>query len=666
MALGAALLVVACSEAPRTEQPAESAAAPSEADAGARGPHDSLSGLKLSDEDDSVLSVRVMSVPKNSWYAGLATPGKPISIPFQARRQILVQVRDGLPVEEVQALLDKHNVEPIRVLPQIGLVVVQLRGAQAQQAAASVQSVAEIDDLDLFKAVEALSLDSRVDAAAPNTVLSTLQIRSAVQAADSHNPAATAAAGERQDWGMQDAHIAEIWPRLPAQSYVGVIDVGFATHQDLDLKKGLQIDIPEADHGNHVAGILCARHNNIGVRGVLKNCTVVYSTAEAILDNSGQIEGRDEFAWLAFFSDYVATVLSFIDNNPDIKVINLSLGYNWLPNFSKDPRLEPHIKNMIMSQGRIYMQLLEHAAKSDIALVSAAGNDSEDLDSPLEARWASPFNFGSNLMLGARGWSNGLVVEAHDRAGRRANFSNVGGDISCPGVDILSTTAASDNSTDLMSGTSMASPYCAGALAALRSILPSISLRNALRCLRRSPRSIGGIPALDLKYAIDHCTNDPAALAREEREETIRRWSTALGGSDSTLAAAAAPDPCRYEMRREFRVTPVADLGDGQGPEFADAGSQAEVRAYVNQLAGSDCRQAALITLRFGFDAGYQQRLSFALGVLSEFNRVQYPGGAVLVEVPQFGDLNDLANFSDRVVVIVGDVDMIPRLIGQR
>lgn len=662
----AGLILAGCSKSSGPEGPTNATAAPPEAAATAGGSHDSLSGLKLADVDNSVLSVRVTSVPEDSMFAGLASPEKPLSIPFQARRQLLVQVRAGLPVEEIQALLDKYDIEAVRVMPEIGLVVAQLRGAQAQQAAASVQNVGDIDELELFKAVENLSLDPRVEAAAPNSVLSTLQIRSAAQVTENLNPAAAAAPGERQDWGMTDAHITEVWPRLPAQSRVGVIDVGFATHRDLELKKGLQIDIPKHDHGNHVAGILCARHNNFGVRGVLKNCTVVYATAEQILGNSGQVEGRDAFAWAVYFSDFVASVLSFISENPDIKVINLSLGYNWMPNFKKDPRLDSQIKNMIMSQGRIYMSMLETAAKSDIAIVSAAGNDSATLDSPLEAKWSSPFNFGSNLMLGTRGWSNGLVVEAHDRAGNRAKFSNVGGDISCPGVDILSTTAESENSTDLMSGTSMASPYCAGALAALRSILPSVKLRNAMRCLRRSPRSIGGVPALDLKYAIDHCTNDEAALAREEREEAIRRWSTALGGSSPASAAASAPDPCRYGMRREFRVTPVADLGDGQGPEFSDAGSRAEVRAYVNQLAASGCKQAALITLGFGFDAAYRARLDFALGITSEFNRVGYPGGVALVEIPQWGNANDLGKFTDRVIVIVGDTEMVPRVIGRR
>ena len=627
------------------------------------GANKALSALKLADPDNSVLSVRVTSVPDNSLFAGMASPAKPLSIPFQARRQLLIQLRPGLATEDIQSLLDKHNVEPVKVMPEIGLVVAQLRGAFALQATAAVQSVGDIDDLALFEAIDQLSQDSRVQAAAPNSVLSTLQLRSAVHTAISGDAAALAP-GERQDWGMDDAHIAEIWPRLPPTSQVGVIDVGFATHEDLHLKKGLEIEIPKADHGNHVAGILCAKHNDVGVRGVLTNCTVVYATAEALLTDSGQIVGGDEYAWFAYFSDYIASVLTFINKNPDVKVINLSLGYNWLPNFNKDPRLESRIKNVIMSQGRIYMSMLEAAAASDIAIVSAAGNDSQNLEKPLEARWASPFNFGSSLMLGARGWSNGLVVEAHDKDGKRAPFSNVGGDISCPGVNILSTTATSESSTSVMSGTSMASPYCAGALAALREILPDISLKNAVRCLRRSPRNIGGVPALDLKYAIDHCTNDPSAMAREERDEAIRRWSSVLSGNN-VGAATASPDVCSYRMRREFTATPVADLGDGQGPEFSDAGSRTEVRNYVAQVRASNCRLPALITLRFGFDAAYQQRLSFALAVLSEFNQAQYSGGAMLVEVPQFGRSNEFRTLTDRVVVILGDANLVANLAGK-
>ena len=51
------------------------------------------------------------------------------------------------------------------------------------------------------------------------------------------------------------------------------MDVGFAAHEDITfstLGAGVNIE----DHGNHVAAIACAKHNNKGVKGVIPNCFV--------------------------------------------------------------------------------------------------------------------------------------------------------------------------------------------------------------------------------------------------------------------------------------------------------------------------------------------------------------------------------------------------------
>ena len=107
---------------------------------------------------------------------------------------------------------------------------------------------------------------------------------------------------------------------------------------------------------------------------------------------------------------------------------------------------------------------------------------------------------------------NGIVVEAHDKSGKRASFSNKGGHISCPGVDVLSAVARDQNGASstsaygMMSGTSMASPYCAAGHLLFRLVRPDYSGLEAADCMMKSTAlSSGGTPMLRLNQAFTAC-----------------------------------------------------------------------------------------------------------------------------------------------------------------
>lgn len=457
--------------------------------------------------------VLVKSLPSDSWYSTRISANGTLTQSLRSANELLILLNPILTGPEIEAALREHNLVLINAAPQIGSITVDASGrlgiAAVPYAASSVE---EVSESTLSKLAQELAKDSRFVAVTPNAIVSPFGIKSAIDPIPVEpSPESTT---EKADWGIVDGKFEKYWASTTKPFVIGVIDVGFAEHEDLATRDGLRIWIPSANHGNHVAGIMCAKHNGIGTKGALKDCITVISAGQFLLTGENEPKGSGVSLFKTKFSEYLATVLEFMEANEDVKIINISLGYNWMPNFGIDPRVPgaTEIRNEVMGQGRFFAAVLAYAKMRDVALVSAAGNDSSTLTEPLEARWASPFNFGALLVEDKDGWTNGLIVEAHDSSHARADFSNDGGHISCPGVDVLSLLATSKNAYGKMSGTSMASPYCAAGLAVLRTMRPDLDLRQAIDCLRSSPDKIGNVPRINLEYSISKCRvgNSPA------------------------------------------------------------------------------------------------------------------------------------------------------------
>lgn len=451
-------------------------------------------------------NVVIRSLPDDSWYSTHIPHNGTLSQALRSANELLILLDPMLTGPQIEAALKDHDLVLIEAAPQIGLITVdasaRLRGAAVPLAASSIKKV---QDSELSRLARKLKRDRRFIEVTPNSVVSPLGIKSAIDPI-SVGPSPEAAT-EQADWGIADAKFEKYWGSKTKPFVVGVIDAGFADHEDLATRNGLGGAIRSSNHGNHVAGIMCAKHNGLGTKGALKDCVTVISAGQFLLVGEDQPQGSGVGPFKTRLSEYVATVLEFMEANEDVKIINLSLGYNWMPNFGIDPR-EPSaidIRNEVMAQGRFFAALLAYAKARGVVLVSAAGNDSSTLDNPLEAKWASPFNFGAHLVEVKDKWTNGLVVEAHDRSHKRAAFSNDEGHISCPGVDVLSLLATPKNAYGLMSGTSMASPYCAAGLAVLREMRPDLDVRQAIACLRSSPDKIGNVPRMNLEFSISQC-----------------------------------------------------------------------------------------------------------------------------------------------------------------
>lgn len=208
---------------------------------------------------------------------------------------------------------------------------------------------------------------------------------------------------------------------------VWIIDTGIDFgHPDLNVDQGRSRNFistqstanDDNGHGTHVAGIIGALNNNIGVVGVASGAKLV---ALKVLNAAG--EGN---------TSYILQALNYVNQYAlPGDVVNMSLGADTISNM-----LDNTVKQI---------------AGKGILFSIAAGNSNvaANLSSPARANHANIF-----------------TVSAIDSTGRFASFSNWGNDVvdyAAPGVNIVST--YTNGRYARLSGTSMAAPHMAGILA---------------------------------------------------------------------------------------------------------------------------------------------------------------------------------------------------------
>jgi len=258
-------------------------------------------------------------------------------------------------------------------------------------------------------------------------------------------------------------------PRVDAD--VAVIDTGIdLEHPDLNVMTGVNCIgfnpfkskcVPGGDddhyHGTHVAGIIGAIDNGIGVVGVAPG---VRLWPVKVLTPTADGGATGYSSWIIAGIDWVAA------NADIIEVANMSLGGSGYSQAEYDA--------------------IQGAVNVGVAFAVAAGNDSDD------AANYSPAAFDNVLTVSALADSDGAVggkgpemgyIDSNtgefvvtDTDDTLASFSNYGDavDIAAPGVIIESTLPLEYYDTYgysyPLSGTSMASPHVAGALALLASV----------------------------------------------------------------------------------------------------------------------------------------------------------------------------------------------------
>ncbi|RCS25993.1 peptidase S8 [Polaribacter sp. WD7] len=203
-------------------------------------------------------------------------------------------------------------------------------------------------------------------------------------------------------------------------------------------------------HGTHVAGIIAAsRDNNLGVNGVAQNVKIM---AVRVVPDGDEHD-----------KDIALGIRYAVDNGA--KIINTSFGKRFSPN-----------------KEWVY-EAIKYAAKNDVLIVNAAGNDGKDIDVnktyPNDSKDLISEISDNVLTIGAMSLNYNENLPA-----TFSNYGKINVDVFAPGVDIYATFPADEYQA--ISGTSMAAPSAAGVAALVRSYYPALTASQVKHILMNS------------------------------------------------------------------------------------------------------------------------------------------------------------------------------------
>ena len=243
---------------------------------------------------------------------------------------------------------------------------------------------------------------------------------------------------------------------------VAVLDTAIYTdHQDiaanLDLARSRSFvpgqPLQQAtgfSHGTHVAGIVAAPINGVGVQGVAPEATIV---ALRVLGD----DGSGDWGWLFAGIYYAASIRA--------DVINMSLGAT----FDRINAGGGNVGVFLATLNR----LITFATQSGSLCVTAAGNEGVDLNSRL---WSIPSQSGNGMAVSATG---PVGLQNFDRLASYSNYGQSVVDVGAPGgdfslypaanyhLDMILSPAGPRNAYYFAAGTSMAAPHVSGVAALL-------------------------------------------------------------------------------------------------------------------------------------------------------------------------------------------------------
>jgi minor extracellular protease Epr len=335
--------------------------------------------------------------------------------------------------------------------------------------------------------------------------------------------------GQIVEWGVTAIQSQKAWNNhyTGKNVKIAIMDSGISPHEDLKIAGGKSFVSyttsykDDSGHGTHVAGIVGAQNNGLGIVGVAPNAKLY---ALKVLDKNGQ----------GYLSDMISAIDWAISNKMDI--LNLSLG-----------SLEPSY---------VLEKAMTKAYQSGMLIVAAGGNDGTSAGN------------GDNVAYPAK-YPAVIAVSAVDQNNVRGSFSATGNAIeySAPGVQIVSTHL--NNKYVSYSGTSMATAFVTGSLALLKEMYPDLSPSAIREQLKRNALDLGA-PGKDPWYGLGLVQTPltPERLSGKDRFEVAanisrKGWASAdtvFISNYNAFADALSAAPLAFKYNSPILLTHAASL----------------------------------------------------------------------------------------------------------
>lgn len=381
----------------------------------------------------------------------------------------------------------------------------------------------------------------------------------------------------------------------PAEVHNGVDDDGNGYVDDLhgwDFRNhdATVYDGRADDHGTHVAGTIGALGGNgIGVAGVSWRVTLVPAK------------------FLGAAGGYISDAVRALDYLTDLKArhgIELAaINSSWTGG----------------GHSQSLADAIDRAGDADILFVAAAGNDGADVD--VDPVYPGAYACTTRADGAPRGWDCVISVAGLRRDGTLASDSNWGPttvDLAAPGAEIVSTHPGDDGYASY-SGTSMAAPHVAGAVALCASTAPGLSARRMRELVLDSTEPTPSLAGrtrtggrLDIGSLMERCAPKPPPTPEpvlvDDRDPAFKRggsgWVKVATGHAGTHYRLPAREDARLAYGAWRPRLPIAGryrilayVPEGDGLSHAATYRIRTADGWVTRVRNQDKRRGSWVGL---------------------------------------------------------------------